>query len=559
MRKIIFVAVAVLFSWNIASAQIPQIERDALIALYNSTNGATWSDNTGWLGAVGTECSWHGVFCSNGSVVWLYLGSNQLSGSIPPELEDLSGLQDLRLYSNQIGGSIPPELENLSSLQILSLGGNQLTGSIPPELGELTNVRNFSLGSNQLTGSIPPELGDLTNVTGMYLADNQLTGGIPPALENLSNLEYLHLNSNPLRGSIPPELGKLPSLLDLRLADTQLTGSIPPELGDLASLTSLSLSSNGLSGSIPLELGDLANLNTLLLHRNQLSGAIPPELENLSNLQYLHLQLNSLEGSIPPELGNLLGLGYLRLDGNQLSGSIPPELMNLSALQDGNGLDLRFDALHSDDAVLIAFLNQKQSLGDWQSYQTIAPENVIVEWVGDHTAWLSWDAVTFQGYSGGYEAFVSPAASGQWVSAGKTAAKNELEIPVTGLDAGAVYDFAVASYTLPSSFNQNTVTSDLGEPVMSTTAATGCAAPGIEISWGYPTTLSLTMNFDSYAWSTGETSPAIAVDPSVTRFYWVTVASSGPCQESAIVLVDQVVFSDDFDSGDDGAWSNAVP
>ena len=30
-------------------AQVPQIERDALIALYNSTDGANWTDNTGWL------------------------------------------------------------------------------------------------------------------------------------------------------------------------------------------------------------------------------------------------------------------------------------------------------------------------------------------------------------------------------------------------------------------------------------------------------------------------------------------------------------------------------
>ena len=44
-------------------AQIPQIERDALIALYNSTDGANWTDNTGWLGEAGTECSWFGIRC----------------------------------------------------------------------------------------------------------------------------------------------------------------------------------------------------------------------------------------------------------------------------------------------------------------------------------------------------------------------------------------------------------------------------------------------------------------------------------------------------------------
>ena len=37
-----------------AQASIPQQERDSLIALYNSTNGASWTHNTGWLGAAGT-------------------------------------------------------------------------------------------------------------------------------------------------------------------------------------------------------------------------------------------------------------------------------------------------------------------------------------------------------------------------------------------------------------------------------------------------------------------------------------------------------------------------
>lgn len=583
MRKIVIIVVLMFVPWSIATAQIPQIERDALIALYNSTNGPNWTNNTNWLGAVGTECTWNGVGCSGGhvsllflqsngltgsippefwdltSLVLVYLDSNSVSGSIPPQVENLTSLQDLRLGSNELSGSIPPELGNLTSLAVLFLSSNELSGSIPPELEDLSSLRVLGLSDNQLSGGIPPELGDLPSLENLYLNNNQLNGSIPPELGNLSNLIYLQLDINQLSGGIPAELGNLSSLLDLRLHDNQLTDTIPPELGDLASLTFLSLSSNRLRGSIPSELGNLANLNTLLLERNLLSGVIPPELGLLSTLQYLSLDVNSLGGSIPPELGDLSSLEYLRLNGTQLSGSIPLELVNLSALQDGSGLDLRFNALHSDDAALIAFLNQKQISGDWQSSQTIAPENLIVDWVGDHTVWLRWDAVSYQSNQGGYEAFVAPVASGQWVSAGMTAAKTELEIPVTGLDAGGSYDLAVASYTLPHVFNPNTVTSDLGESVMSTTAATGCAAPVIDITWGNPTTLSLTSGYDSYFWNTGETSPTIGVDPNDPRFYWVTVTSPGPCQESAIVLVDPLLFSDGFESGDLGQWSLAVP
>ena len=53
---------------GVSHAQVPQIERDALIALYNSTDGANWTDKTGWLGEAGTECSWFGVTCTNESV-----------------------------------------------------------------------------------------------------------------------------------------------------------------------------------------------------------------------------------------------------------------------------------------------------------------------------------------------------------------------------------------------------------------------------------------------------------------------------------------------------------
>jgi len=68
-----------------------------------------------------------------------------------------------------------------------------------------------------------------------------------------------------------------------------------------------------------------------------------------------------------------------------LTGDIPPELGNLSALSNGTGLELRWNALHSDNATQIAFLYTKQVGGDLRSTQTIAPENLTFERVGDHT------------------------------------------------------------------------------------------------------------------------------------------------------------------------------
>ena len=143
--------------------EIPQSECEALVALYNSTNGASWKTNTNWL-QTNTPCSWYGVTCGNGHVTQLILDNNQMSGSIPPELGNLTNLTYLDLEIDYLSGSIPPELGNLTNLTYLNLSNNKLSGSIPSELGNLSNLTDLVLSTNQLSGNIPPELGNLTNL-----------------------------------------------------------------------------------------------------------------------------------------------------------------------------------------------------------------------------------------------------------------------------------------------------------------------------------------------------------------------------------------------------------
>lgn len=182
------------------------VERNALIALYNATNGDNWTNHENWC----TDkplYEWYGVSVNqNNRVYWLSLNNNQLNGSIPCELCNLTNLEYLSLYSNQLSGNIPSELGNLTNLKYLYLNGNQLTGSIPAELGSLTNLESLYLSDNQISGSIPSELGNLTNLESLYLSYNQLTGEMPEFIGNMKSYKYVQIYANLLEGEPPTKV-----------------------------------------------------------------------------------------------------------------------------------------------------------------------------------------------------------------------------------------------------------------------------------------------------------------------------------------------------------------
>jgi Leucine-rich repeat (LRR) protein len=499
---------------------IPDVERAALVSLYNSTTGSGWTNQANWLTGAG-ECTWYGVECLGNHVDSLNLQSNNLSGSIPSNLANLQALKNLFLGDNQISGTIPKELGNLTFLVILGLNNNQLSGAIPPEIGnpsaqlqhlwlnnnqltetipsqlgnlaalqylylrenQLTGTIPSQLGNlpalvvldlstNQLTGSIPPELGSLSALQYLILGNNQLSGSIPATLWNLTNLTELYLNDNQLSGSIPAELGNMTSLGHLILSFNQLSGSIPVELGNLTSLDHLQLSVNQLSGSIPANLGNLTNLTELYLNDNQLSGSIPANLGNLANLSILLLNDNQLSGSIPAELGNLASLQYLYLNSNRLSGEIPTSLSaeNLTILQPGF-TDLRWNALQTSDNTLRAFLNSKQTGGDWESTQTVAPANLSATVLSGTEIRLNWTPIAYTADSGYYEICRAAASGGTCASPVYSSPKSTSTATVGSLNPGTTYYFKVRTATEPHANNANTVASEWTSEVVATTNA----------------------------------------------------------------------------------------
>ena len=384
-----------------AIAQTPvNIDRAALVALYNATGGPDWIDKENFLNYDVPLSEWQGVTVNeNGRVteleLWsnnlvgtipaelanltqlqvLYLQDNELNGEIPAQLGNLTQLQELDLAENQLTGSIPSALGNLSSLTVLDLDTNQLSGSLPSELGNLSSLRKLAISENGLSGSIPVELGNLSNLAELYLWGNEFSGAIPSELGSLSNLTELSLQDNQLTGAIPPELGNLSSLSDLGLWRNQLTGEIPTELGNLSSLIRLELGRNQLSGEIPAQMGNLSSLELFSVSGNQLSGRIPSELGSLSNLTQLYLRENRLSGEIPSTLGNLSNLTELYIHDNQLTGTIPLTFTGLTSLEEFH-FDNNAGLCASDDTALQTWLQSIPDRDDGPNCDTSAPATI---------------------------------------------------------------------------------------------------------------------------------------------------------------------------------------
>lgn len=357
-----------------ASVHASAADSLVLVNLYNRTQGAGWTENTGWLtGAVRT---WYGVTLdSGGRVTGLGLDGNGLAGTLPDSLGALDSLRALRMADNFLSGDIPPSVGSLSRLQTLSLWANRLSGSIPASLGRLERLRDLLLFDNALSGSIPDSLGKLATLdrlwldfndldgpipdslgnlvllTEFFVDANRLSGPLPAALSGMKRVISLYAGYNNLDGSVPSELRSLSLLQNLSLAGNDHTGPVPNAVAQIPNLVKLLLAGNQLSGSIPAELRMRTKLTTLDLARNQLTGAIPQEIGMIGQLRVLDLSHNQLSGPVPGSLGWATALTTLHLAGNQLSGGLPSSLGNLNRMESldlaGNMLDGGIDPVYS--------------------------------------------------------------------------------------------------------------------------------------------------------------------------------------------------------------------
>lgn len=118
------------------------------------------------------------TFGSNGSMIYLDLSYNFLSGTIPENYGSMGFLQVLNLGHNNFTGQIPDSFGGLKNIGVLDLSHNHLTGPVPGSLGSLNFLNDLDVSNNNLSGLIPSG-GQLTTFQPSRYANNSGLCGVP--------------------------------------------------------------------------------------------------------------------------------------------------------------------------------------------------------------------------------------------------------------------------------------------------------------------------------------------------------------------------------------------
>ena len=133
-----------------------QIERLALIELYDKMNGTSWTNAAGW-GDNGPLGDWFGVTVGNGRVTELSLPNNALKDSIPGEIVNFTELEVLNLANNSLAGALPGEISFLRELTTLRINGNaDLGGILGRDLTKLAKLEVLHFGGTLICASPAP-------------------------------------------------------------------------------------------------------------------------------------------------------------------------------------------------------------------------------------------------------------------------------------------------------------------------------------------------------------------------------------------------------------------
>ncbi|GAA4199942.1 hypothetical protein GCM10022289_11060 [Pedobacter jeongneungensis] len=170
-----------------------ELDRQVLIAIYESMGGANWS-GTKWnitapLQEATAATNWNGITVA--------------------KVNGVDRVTRINLAARNLKGPIPPAIGYLSELILIDMNNNnqQLTGTIPPSMGNLRKLTSLTLSRSGLTGTIPAEFANLTALTLLQMHTSNFTGPIPEnVFSKMPNLNSLELKLNNFTGNLPADL-----------------------------------------------------------------------------------------------------------------------------------------------------------------------------------------------------------------------------------------------------------------------------------------------------------------------------------------------------------------
>ncbi|KAK6256127.1 Protein kinase domain - like 10 [Theobroma cacao] len=267
----------------------------ALRKTLNPPESVGWSDTD--------PCKWSHVVCSEDKrVTRIQIGHQNLQGTLPSNLQNLTELERLELQWNNISGSVP-SLNGLSSLQVVMLSNNRFTSFPDDFFSGLSSLQSVEIDKNPFSAwEIPHSLKNASALQNFSANSANISGKIPDIFgpDEFPGLTILHLAFNSLEGELPSSFSGSPiqSLwVNGQESNGKLTGSIAV-IQNMTSLKEVWLQSNSFSGPLP-DFSGLKDLQSLSLRDNSFTGPVPISLVNLGSLKTVNLTNNLLQGPVP--------------------------------------------------------------------------------------------------------------------------------------------------------------------------------------------------------------------------------------------------------------------
>jgi hypothetical protein len=274
----------------------------------------------------------------------------------------VAALEQLNLGNNSLSGTLPPQLSQLTSLQSLHLDNNNFKGTLPAGLGQLTDMKIADFSYNHLQGDLPSELSAWSNLISLLIQHNYFEGVLPKNYSRLGRLTTFDASSNSFASRfddfIQPLMMKESKcsvfsqptgcymLNDLRASNNSFYGEIGSFIVLATGLRTLDLSSNALGGSLPNVTGEVMfDLSvssgyfrfvlippawvTIDVHGNEnISGSIPEDWSMLSEVQLIDVRKTDISFALNTKKKTVFNFTYSHARGDitfypSLSASCP--------------------------------------------------------------------------------------------------------------------------------------------------------------------------------------------------------------------------------------------